>query len=93
MQGILSVFRGDTALDASEVALDEADGALLEADPGAPDPGAPAPEPAVVGGPAGESGLLQLLLPLLPEVLAPSQSEPPEDNTIGWVPDPLVTCD
>ena len=93
MQGILSVFRGDTALDASEVALDEADGAPLEADPGAPDPGAPAPEPAVVGGPAGESGLLQLLLPLLGEVLAPSQSEPPADNTIGWVPDPLVTCD
>ena len=59
----------------------------------APDPGAPAPEPAVVGGPAGESGLLQLLLPLLPEMLAPSQSEPPADNTIGWVPDLLVTCD
>jgi len=93
MQAILGLFRGDTTLDASPVALDEVDSAPLEANPGPSESEGPTPEPAVVGGPAGESGLLQLLLPLLLEELAPAQTDPPEDNTIGWVPDPLVTCD
>ena len=93
MQAILALFRGDTALDSSPVSLEEVDTPALEAEPGASTPGEPTPEPALVGGPAGESGLLQLLLPILLEQIAPAQTDPPADNTIGWVPDPLVTCD
>ncbi|MBL6620422.1 MAG: hypothetical protein ISP34_04550, partial [Ilumatobacteraceae bacterium] len=93
MQAILALFRGDTTLDSSPVSLDEVDAPPLEAEPGPSTPGEPTPEPAIVGGPAGESGLLQLLLPILLEQASPAQTDPPADNTIGWVPDPLVTCD
>jgi LCP family protein required for cell wall assembly len=93
MQAILALFRGDTTLDSSPVSLDDVDAPPLEAEPGPTTPGEPTPEPAIVGGPAGESGLLQLLLPILLEQASPAQADPPADNTIGWVPDPLVTCD
>lgn len=105
MRGILDIFQGDSTIDGNPISLSDLEQAITtttttattgstttgptdaDADEPAGEPsdapadGSPAEDAT---GPAGE------VTPIWAELV---RQVPPDDNTIGWVPDPAVICD
>ena len=94
MQAILDIFQGDSTIEGTPVRLSD-----LEATTTVPAPNTTSDtttdtvpstteatetaETTVEQGPAGEVAPSFAWLP---------RQDPPDDNTIGWVPDPSITC-
>jgi LCP family protein required for cell wall assembly len=90
MRGILDIFQGDSTIDGNPISLSDIEQAATTTTT-APPVDAPAgdePSSEPVGdagaGPAGE------VTPIWGSLV---RQVPPDDNTIGWVPDPAITCD
>lgn len=98
MRGILDIFQGDSTIDGNPISLSDLEDATTTTTTAATSTDGPAGDPTVVTpdsgsdgaetgdatGPAGE------VTPIWAELV---RQVPPDDNTIGWVPDPAIICD
>ena len=77
MRAILDIFQGDSLIEGTSITLDDIATTTVSADE-------EQEEQASVVGAAGQS------TPLIAGLV---QQDTPDDNTLGWVPDPTTICD
>ena len=102
MRGVLDIFQGDSTIDGNPISLSDLEQATTTTattgstttGPTAADANEPAGEPGDApadGSPAEDAtGPAGEVTPIWAELV---RQVPPDDNTIGWVPDPAVICD
>ncbi|MEY2974071.1 MAG: hypothetical protein RIR49_491, partial [Actinomycetota bacterium] len=91
MRGILDIFQGDSTIDGDPISLSDLEQTSSSATtttvanaPAGDDPSGDDPSDDASAGPAGE------VTPIWGSLI---RQAPPDDNTIGWVPDPSIICD
>ncbi|MGA1345642.1 MAG: LCP family protein [Ilumatobacteraceae bacterium] len=91
MRGILDIFQGDSTIDGDPISLSDLEQTSPSATtttvanaPAGDDPSGDDPSDDASAGPAGE------VTPIWGSLI---RQAPPDDNTIGWVPDPSIICD
>ena len=77
MRAILDIFQGDSLIEGTSITLDDIATTTVSADE-------EQEEQASVVGAAGQS---------TPLIVGLVQQDTPDDNTLGWVPDPTTICD